>query len=803
MTARITAVAIANPRLPRASLAPLGLAIHLALAAALGGSTAAFAQAPLQTARYDIAAGPLAAALNRFAQQAGVAIVVDASQVQGVQTRGLSGSYGVDEGFAALLRDTGYTIGKTAAGYVLIAAPAQGETQLKPVSVTASEERLSIQEEGGAKAGYRVKTISSLGALGSANLQDTPFSISVVSRELLQNMQAQSPDDIYKLNPSTRTTVPQITGWSPMVSIRGFTTYDTAEDGLRRSYNHAAILEDKERVEILNGLSGFMYGAAAPAGMVNYVSKRPTAERLNSVTVGNYGGSQYFVHGDFGGRIDGDGRTGYRLNVVKQKGDTAVEDQSIDRELVSGAFDWQLSDDLLLELNASHNKYLTEGSSAYWFYGPEYRHGKVPDADKLWSQPWIKDEFNNTDLLGRLTYRLSDYITLRGAYMRDFVERPRQDHTMNSAGPNDTFEQIRIHSGKTNNVYDAGQALADIDFQTGPLEHKVTLGYTMYSDQSWTTSYSPNTGWLGPYPLTAPTYVPEPAFPPDNSSRYYAGRVRNENYLIGDVIAINEQWTAMAGVNRSRILANSFAETGERETEYDEARNSPSFSLMYKPVPWLTTYASYIEGLEQGGVAPDDNANVPQGEVMPPMVSRQREIGVKASVGEMLLTAAVFDIEKAYEYTNSQNVYTQSGRQHHRGFEFGATGRVLDALTIVGGVTLLDTDIKGGEADGNEPMNVAEVLAKLYAEYELPFVPALSATGGIYYTGRQWADDANTDRLPGFTTLDLGLRYALKVGAQPVTLRLNVNNVTDKQYWLNSYYVGSPRSIAFSAQVQF
>lgn len=761
---------------------------------------------------YAIAAGPLGDVLAQYAAMAGVQLVFQPAALAGQRSPGIQGRYTAQEGLAVLLRGSGYEPVAQGGGYALRKAAGASDdrasrpdaaTTLPVVKVKAKAEGDAtqlLQQEGSASDGYRAKTVSSVGALGSRDLLDTPFSISVLPRELIQNVQAQSPDDLYKLNPSTRTNVPQSTGWSPMVSIRGFGTYDTAEDGLRRPYNHAAVTEDKERVEVLNGLSGFLYGAAAPGGMINYVYKRPTIERLTSVTVGNYGGSQYYLHGDFGGRIDDAGSAGYRLNLVKHDGKTAIDDQKIDRALISGAIDWQLSDSLLLELNGAYNHYKTEGPAAYWYY--EVPHGAPPDAGKLWSQPWIRDEFNNTKLMGKLTYRVNDAVTLRGAYMRDQIERPVQDHAMNDVTSDTEYDQIRIRSGKTKDTFDAAQALADVAFDTGAVAHKLTVGYTMYSDKSWSTSYSPNTGWLGPYLLSAPSYVPEPAFPADTTSPYYAGRVRNTNIVIGDNIRFDDRWSVLLGINRSRIFTESLDASGAKvQPDYDQSRSSPSLSVVYKPAPWLSTYASYIEGLEQGGTAPDTASN--GGSVMAPMVSKQKEIGIKAQLGGLLLTGALFQIEKAYEYTNGDNEYTQNGRQNHKGIEFTATGKLLERWTVIGGATVLNARVHGGDFDGKEPVNVASVLAKLYSEYELAALPGLSLTGGVYRTGRQWADDANTDRLPAYTTVDLGMRYATRVSGRALTLRLNVSNLANKNYWLNSYYVGAPRNVALSAQMQF
>jgi len=777
--------------------APLALAIALAI-----GCPALHAQGanalPSDPVSLNIAAQPLGQALNDWARQTRIELIVPPALVAGKTAPAVVGHLAPRQALDRLLMGSGLSAMPDGNAMVVKTAPAATEAALQPVTVTAAAEP-SPQHDGSAADGYRARMISSVGVLDGIDLRDLPFSISVMPRELIENIQAQSPDDVYKLNPSTRTIVAQGTGWSPMVGIRGFNTYDAAEDGLRRPYNHAAVMEDKERVEVLNGLSGFLYGAAAPAGIVNYVYKRPTRERLNSITTGNYGGGQYYVHGDFGGRIDEAGRAGYRLNLVKQDGRTSIDDQKIDRTLVSGALDWNLTDKLLLEVNAVYNNYKTQSPSAYWYYGVP--HGNAPDARKNWSQPWIRDEFDNTKLMGRLTYQLNDQVTLRSAYTRSLVDRPVQDHTMNSVGAAGAYEQIAIHSGRTKNNFEAAQALVDVKFGTGTLAHTVTAGYFMYSTKDWGTTYNPNTGWSGPYSLATPVRLPEPVFPSDTSAPYRSGKASNNNLVIGDNIKFNEQWSALLGVTRSQITTQDFDLAGARlQADYDKSRNSPSLSLLFKPVPWLTTYASYIEGLELGGRAPDTAGN--SGSLMSPMLSKQKELGVKADVGGMLLTTAVFDIEKAYEYTDGNNIYTQNGRQNHKGGEFTATGKLTRELTLLGGVTLLDTAIKGGDYDGKSPVNVAKVLAKLYAEYELP-VPRLTVTGGIFHTGKQWADEANTDRLPAYTTVDLGIRYTTRASGRPLTLRLYASNIANKNYWANSHYIGAPRSVAFSAQYQF
>jgi iron complex outermembrane receptor protein len=196
---------------------------------------------------------------------------------------------------------------------------------------------------------------------------------------------------------------------------------------------------------------------------------------------------------------------------------------------------------------------------------------------------------------------------------------------------------------------------------------------------------------------------------------------------------------------------------------------------------------------------------------MPPLTSKQIEVGAKATVGGVLLTAALFQIDKALQYYDLSNLdavrFVQDGRQVHRGIEFTAFGKLTDNLTLTGGITLLDAKVKEQKQtpaiEGNQPQGVAEKMAKMRAEYRLPFHPALSLTGSVSYVSHQFVDAPNTDRLPGFTLYDIGARYQLDVGEHPLTLRLDINNVTGKAYWSQEGSLGDPRTVLFSISTQF
>jgi len=170
--------------------------LHIAFAACAIGTTQAQAQAPTPQAparSYDIAPGPLAQALRRFAQETGVAIVVDTEQVKGLRSQGLKGRYQLEEGFNTLLAGSGLVIGRTTAGYVVVpgpsaprpetsgalppaARPPEMTTTLSVVTVTAQAEVLAdqsaVQERMASTTSKVIVDKSQMDLLGDKRLSD-------------------------------------------------------------------------------------------------------------------------------------------------------------------------------------------------------------------------------------------------------------------------------------------------------------------------------------------------------------------------------------------------------------------------------------------------------------------------------------------------------------------------------------------------------------------------------------------------------------------------------------------------------
>lgn len=698
----------------------------------------------------------------------------------------------------------------------------------------ASEEnRTARPQEGGADVvklsqltveesqtrSYASTAITQLGPLGAKALLDTPYSLNVVDSNLIENLQATVPDDVFKINPLTQITTPSSRFFTAL-TMRGFSTGSTRRiDGIPNTNPYNTVdIEDKERIEVITGLSGFLYGSGNVGGTINYVLKRPTEERLNRVTVGLNGGENAYVHGDFGGRLGSSGNFGYRLNVVGQDGDTNVDFQSIRRHFVSGAFDWKISPSLLLRFDASATDYKMTGTEPYWSTTAGVKYAQAPDADNYYGQPFSYTKSRQHHFGGQLSWKIADGLSLRAG-------GARRENALDLLVVNNTF--IAGASGSYRSQVSAweypdvtatgGYAFLDGDFRTWKLKHTVTAGWYGDSDERTNFRSSPG-GWstltyASGFNLAKPVYVDTPSLAP-TGDKYKAQETTNHNFVIGDSLELGSDWTALVGLNYAKIDDKSFDATGAVSSPYSEGKATPTYSLLYKLRPWLSLYGSTMESFERGGTAAATYGGYPVAnayQTMAPLTSDQVEVGLKAQLGKTFATLAAFEIDKALQYydvsTVEHPVYVQNGRQVHRGFEGMISGQIARGLTVFGGFTWLQAKIERNTQTpslvGKQPANVAERVAKLFAEYELPFYRALAVTGGAYYTGSQFVDAANTDSLPSFVTYDLGLRHTLRLGATKLTSRLTVSNLTGENYWLNSNYVGAPRTVRASLAFDF
>jgi len=681
-------------------------------------------------------------------------------------------------------------------------------TPLVSQTVAASEENMIITGRSSdadsthavAGAGFKTNDID-LGPLGNKAWVDTPYSSTTVNKEMIENQQAQSVSELLKYSPSTQMQArggmdvgrPQSRG------MQGSVVANSRLDGLNIVSTTAFPVEMLERLDILNSLTGALYGPASPAGQFNFIAKRPTEETLNKVTLGYQSRSAFTGHADLGGHFDDDKRFGYRVNVLQQEGEGNLDDSTLRRKLLSVALDWNIQPGTQLQLDASHYEFIQKGYPGSFSYGPGIKLPSAPNPkDKKLTLSTAGNDLTTDTISTRLIHYLNDdwFVTAGvGWQQADRAMRNVSSKIINNKGDISRSLSDPTAAGRFRVLSNTATLNGHID--SGSVGHDLALSTTgyiwsIYGAKGASTSYK-----LGTTNMYDPSEMTEPGDGKivQHGDRYKSSVNTQQSITLGDTVTLTPKWSAMLYVSQSWIQAQNYNKSGHETSQIDENGLSPTAALMYKITPSVMAYVSYADSLEQGGTAPTDSDVKNAGQTLDPYRSKQYEAGLKADVAGMNLGAAVFRLERPFAYVDpNDNVYKEQGNQVNNGLELTASGNVWQGLNLYSGVTLLDPTLKdtvSNATSDKDVVGVPKVQANLLAEYSLPSLPHWVYSANVHYTGKRAANDTNTAWASSYTTWDLGTRYTTNISNVPTTLRIAVNNIFDKHYWASIFPSGT------------
>ena len=659
-----------------------------------------------------------------------------------------------------------------------------------------------------------------LGPLGDVAIKDVPFSLNVTTGESIENRGAHILADALGTDPTVAPVQQPHTdgrGGSEM-SIRGFDpSYQF--DGLIIRNTLPVAVENLDRIEVLNGLSGMLYGFGLQGGTMNFVRKKPTAEPLGIFAVGRYNGGVNFINTDFGGPFDQKKLLTYRVNAYLEDGKTFTDGSSRRGSNFYGVFDLSLFNTTAVKthllLTGSYQDMLLQGQQAAFIVDPA--NVTVPDAsdfdtEKLYGQPWTYVKGRQGMVGGAVESKLGSIFTFRGAYNYSALWR-KNNGVSATLIDNDGTYTATYSDGAPSDVYEhSAYSLLDADIGSENIHNKITLGWTF---NGYTQENNPGRVRnlkLGTFYGAHPSYVsmPDTVAPVDKTQKT---RPLYNSALICDMFTYRI-FSLLAGVNYTRYnykIENG--ETGEKK-ESEQTKISPAFALTIKLVPFISAYGSYMQGVTAGDATSTPWAkNV--NEELDPAVHSQVELGVKARVFKALdLTAAGFRINKVNEFLDpADSIYKQDGREIHQGLEVTVGGKFFKCLSLGGGATLLDAHVVKAEdttIEDKTPANIPEKLGTVFLEYDIPGISGLSISSGATYNGSRWIDGENTTTIPAVWVYDAGVRYSKVVCEHPLTINLRIANLLNTMYWAAykpkgtvGLCLGAPRQISLSAKYEW
>lgn len=760
---------------------------------------------------YQVPAGPLSAALTRFAGLAGVNLSVDPQLVSGRNSGGLSGEYGVEEGFARLLQGSGLQlqpVGEQA--YILTPAPQGSSLQLAPTSILGA----SGATDSDVFAGGQVARRGSQGLLGSKDFMETPFSMTTYTSEVVKNQQARTLGDLIASDPSVRATNPA-GGRYEQFTIRGFSLFnsDVAYNGLYGVLPTYTIdMEMADRVDILKGPTQLINGISprgSVGGGINVVPKRATDKPITEFTGSYASDSQVGGAVDIGRRFGEDNKFGVRLNAVKQSGDTKWDHQSVDREMAVLGLDFR-GERLRLSTDIGHTERDTDAPQERVQIGA---NAKVPDADDVrhnYAQSWSKARTKDTFGTVNAEYDVNDSIMLYGGVGARKSNHDFLRHAVSITNDAGDFSIQPRDFTRDENVRTTTAGVRSW-FHTGPVSHEVNLAASyFYMDfENGGARYA-----ASPSNLYNPRPTPTPSRPTRFDPKVYTEN-RFSGVALSDTLGFfDDRLLLTLGARWQRVKVDDWSDGIKGDTAYDEEKVSPSGGLLFKATDQLSLYVNYMEGLSQGKIAPSTSIN--EDEIFPPFISRQVEAGAKYDAGAFALTAAVFRIKQpAYETNATTRVFGPNGKRQNDGVELSVFGEPLKGFRLLGGVMYIDSELKdttNGTFDGNRAPATPKYNVNLGAEWDVPKVQGLTLTARGIYSSSQYLDQANSKEIDSWERFDLGARYAFKLDDKDITLRANVENVLDKRYWSSAgasddsepgLTLATPRTLLLSATVGF
>ncbi|ORM66695.1 TonB-dependent siderophore receptor [Pantoea rwandensis] len=654
--------------------------------------------------------------------------------------------------------------------------------------------------------GY-LATHSSGGSKTDQPLITTPQSISVITRQQIEDQGAQDLNQALNYTPGVFTNFGGAATRYDTIALRGFHGGDvdnTFLDGLRimsdgGSFNILQV--DNwflDRIDVIKGPSSALYGQTVPGGLVNMVSKRPQfAEeghfRLSTGT--NATNSAAF---DYTNAIND--QWAFRLTGITRNSDTQYDHTREEKYALSPQLQWQPSEDTSLLLRA----YLQKDPSGGY-------HGSVPADGTLYSHNGRKlsdsfyegdsalDQFKRNEQIYSydFSHRFNDVwsFTSTASYSHSNVDLDQ----VYQIGWNATQPDLltRYYSGERSSLSAwANDNRLQADFETGAVQHRVILGaeYHRYkNDLSKASGYASSLNpWTGETVGAMPDYSWS-----ESTRRYYQTGLYLQDELQLD------RWHLDLSGRYDRIVSNNG--TSRRQDDHISGRAA----LLYAFDSGISPYVSWSQAITPASLTD------PYGNQLKPTTSEQYEAGVKYQpVGTRdMYSIAVYDLTQNDVANRNvlDSTYTPSGKVHSQGIELEARNQLTPRFSTIAGYTLNHLRFKDSVDgnDGHTPYVTPNSMASFWGHYQFDY--GLSAGAGVRYIGKQWADNENTTRLPSVTLFDASVRADLGAWDSQLKgawLQVNANNLTDKKYLTACYgtgycYRGAERTVMATVGYDF
>ncbi|MDH4654662.1 MULTISPECIES: TonB-dependent siderophore receptor [unclassified Pseudomonas] len=654
-----------------------------------------------------------------------------------------------------------------------------------------------------AKKTYKVEQSSS--AKYTAPLLDTPQTITVVPKEVIQEQQALSLRQVLSNVSGITFNAGEGGGGSgDSINIRGFSANNNIQiDGLRDSAQTSRTdTFNIEQVEVIKGPNSVFGGAGTTGGSINIISKQPM-DRAFTTLGGGLGTDNYHrLTLDANQPLEGVGsNSAFRVNLMAHENDVPGRDE-IDRERwgVAPSLRLGLNDATRLTLSAFHQ---TDDNLPD--YGVPALNGKklagVSREDYFGWDNLDKDEIEQSAFTANFEHDFSDSLRLQNLTRYSRIDRNTivsASHVnltgvpagrYRPAGPQasgrDTTTEMWINQTNLRASFDTfglghelvtGAEISREDFDLKSYNHG--LGNPVFPANGYDLSNPPG-HWVGPVNKT--------------TTGFTENQLDDKALYVFDTIALSEQWDFNVGLRYDWFKGHSdtFSATNVQNgsfTSKDEKLSSRA-GLVYKPVENGRFYVAWGNSFNPTaeGIASNGGGLTAATENLDPEKNETWELGTKWELlrGRLEVDGALFRVEKTNARETMLDGSTQlAGKQRVEGVELGLTGHITEQWDVFANYTFQSSETleaadtaagiaREGQALGNTPPR----SFNLWTTYELPEGWTLGY--GARYISERNVSSSTTAKLDAYWLHNAMVGYKVN---KELDLQLNVNNLFDKDY---------------------
>jgi iron complex outermembrane receptor protein len=613
---------------------------------------------------------------------------------------------------------------------------------------------------------------------------DVPQAVSVVTKTEMEDRGAVRLVDALDGVAGVNNTLGE--GSRDQFVIRGFDALnDMYRDGMRddgtlQSYRSLANIE---RVEVVKGPAGALYGRGSAGGIINLVTKRANGDNFTSVK-GSVGSNSQFV-GQLDSSMAFSDKVNGRINVEHRQADSYVDHVDSNDFFIAPTIRVMPSDGHTIDLDVeyAHQELVP-------YRGVPSKDGKPVDVSESTFYGGTNDYQESDSLRVAINYewRLnSDWVwTNRAAYNHiELEQKGTRQGTVTGDQVSQTVNNFGYDPRTTTTLQselvwetDTNQMMIGADF------NQINIDLVLASDKTLPSQDIYN-------PVVGPT--PDPGFKPfrDNTTTT-TGVYVQDVYTLGDL--------SLIGNVRYDSMELEQQKAGSAKENLDDNKVSYRGGLVYRLTDDMSVYASIARSwqLPYSGIY-----------INPKLAeffhTDLQEIGAKAYLldNALMLNAAIFQIDQEQPQTDTNGDVISKIEARHKGIELEARGQITTQWDVSVGYSYLDAEDKD---TGKKPNDVSDHLFSLWSTYQLDENWRLG--GGVKYVGDRYAGNNEAVALGDYTTVDLMAAYT--TGRHKV--QANAYNIFDEKYILgatngtsgtNQIGYGAPAEFMLSYGYQF